>query len=327
MELQLSVVVCVYNEAPNIKPLSHQIHQALNAFLYEVIFVDDGSTDGTVKEIESLQSDRVVLVRLKKNYGQSSALAAGIEWAKGQYVVTIDGDLQNDPADIPVMLRKAIDEDWDLVAGIRANRKDGFFWRKLPSKLANQFIRFTTGVKMKDYGCTLKVFKADLAKTIGLYGELHRFIPVLASFEGAAITQMNVNHRARQYGHSKYGIGRTLKVVSDLMLMLFLKRYLQRPIHLFGNLGLMMFGAGMVINLYLLVLKISGQDIWGKPIILLGVLLLLGGIQLITVGLMSEISIRTYYESQHKKPYKIKSVRKLGSLSGQNIFPVGTPLC
>ncbi|WP_462317880.1 glycosyltransferase family 2 protein [Marinilabilia sp.] len=310
---KLSIVICVYNEEANIAPLYKQIQMAMTGIESEVIFVDDGSTDQTVSEVLKLKGDGIVLVRLKRNYGQSSALAAGIEKANGHYIATIDGDLQNDPADIPAMLNKAIREEWDLVAGIRANRKDGFIWRKLPSKLANMFIRYTTKVKMKDYGCTLKLFKADLAKSLGLYGELHRFIPVLASNEGAAITQMNVNHRAREHGKSKYGIGRTLKVVSDLMLMLFLKKYMQKPIHLFGTSGIFLFMVGGLINVYLLILKLMGHDIWGKPIMILGFLLILAGIQLVTFGLLSEVNIRTYYESQNKKPYKIRNTQNVGT--------------
>ncbi|MFW5758731.1 MAG: glycosyltransferase family 2 protein [Bacteroidota bacterium] len=310
---KLSVVICVYNEEANIAPLYEQIQMALKGIDNEVIFVDDGSNDQTVSEILKLKGENLILVRLKRNYGQSSALAAGIEKAIGHYIVTIDGDLQNDPADIPGMLDKAILEDWDLVAGIRANRKDGLVWRKLPSKLANMFIRYTTRVKMKDYGCTLKVFKADLAKSLGLYGELHRFIPVLASNEGATITQVNVNHRAREHGKSKYGIGRTFKVVSDLMLMLFLKKYMQKPIHLFGTSGILLFLMGGLINIYLLILKLMGHDIWGKPIMILGILLILAGIQLVTFGLLSEVNIRTYYESQNKKPYKISNIQSVGN--------------
>jgi hypothetical protein len=199
------------------------------------------------------------------------------------------------------------------VAGIRKNRQDGMFLRKVPSRLANYIIRSSTGVKIKDYGCTLKVFKSDIAKNLGLYGELHRFIPVLASLEGARITQVDVKHHARQHGKSKYGIGRTFRVVSDLLLMLFFKRYMQKPMHLFGNLGLLMLLAGVAISIYLLVVKILGQDIWGRPLLILGVLLLLAGIQLITVGIAAELQMRTYYESQKKKPYKIRKIS-----SGEN---------
>ncbi len=310
MKPKLSVVVCVYNEEENIKPLVNQITEALKDFDYEIIYVDDGSTDNTLKELRSIVHDRLIIAELRKNYGQSSALAAGIDLAQGEYIVTMDGDLQNDPSDIPMMLEVAEKEEWDLVAGYRANRKDGMFLRKIPSNIANYIIRQSAGVKIKDYGCTLKVFKKEIAKDMGLYGELHRFIPVLARLEGATITQVDVKHHARQFGKSKYGINRTFKVVSDLLLMLFFRKYMQKPMHLFASWGLFIFGIGALINVYLLGLKIMGQDIWGKPLLLLGVLLIVGGIQLITTGIVVEILMRTYYESQQKTPYKIRRIIK-----------------
>lgn len=308
--VMLSIVICVYNEELNIRPLFERIQNSLREFNYEVIFVDDGSTDRTVKEVKGLNAACIELLEFKKNYGQSSALAAGIDHAKGDYIVTIDGDLQNDPSDIPAMLELAISEDWDIVTGIREKRQDGMILRKIPSKIANSIIRSVTQVKMKDYGCTLKVFKSETAKSLGLYGELHRFIPVLADIEGATITQMKVKHHAREHGKSKYGLGRTLKVVSDLMLVLFFKKYMQKPMHLFGNLGIFTFLIGVAINIYLLILKIMGNDIWGKPILLLGILLIITGIQLITIGILLEMQIRTYYESQRKKPYKIRRITR-----------------
>ncbi len=307
---ELSIIICVYNEERNIKPLIDQIFTALDGYDIEIIYVDDGSTDNTVHEIKKINDKRIKLIELKKNYGQSAALAAGIEYAEGTWLVTMDGDLQNDPDDIPAMLQKSKEGDWDLVAGIRKNREDGFLLRKLPSRIANAIIRKSTKVKIKDYGCTLKVFKSELAKSLGIYGELHRFIPVLASFEGASITQMNVKHHPRLHGKSKYGINRTLKVVVDLLLMIFFKRYMSKPMHLFGKWGLIIFLGGCVINVYLLVLKIQGEDIWGKPLLMLGILLLMAGIQLITIGVIAEILMRTYYESQEKKPYKIKRISK-----------------
>lgn len=305
---KLSVVVCVYNEEQNIKPLIDQITASLKDVDYEIVYVDDGSTDNTVKEIVKQNHPRLILVELRKNYGQSSALAAGIAQASGEYIVLLDGDLQNDPADIPAMLELAEKENWDIVAGERKNRQDKVLLRKIPSWIANSIIRKTTNVKIKDYGCTLKLFKSDIAKNLGLYGELHRFIPVLASFEGASITQVEVKHHSRQFGKTKYGIGRTFRVVADLLLMLFFKKYLQRPMHLFGTWGILITIVGVIINLYLLVLKIMGQDIWGKPLLLLGVLLLIAGIQLITIGIIAELLMRTYYESQSKTPYRIKRI-------------------
>lgn len=307
---KISVVVSVYNEELNIKPLVQRITDALEGYDYEIIYVDDGSTDNTIKELTALQHPRLKVVEFRKNYGQSLALMAGIDHAKGEYIATMDGDLQNDPSDIPAMLQLAEEGDWDMVAGERANRKDGMFLRKIPSWIANYIIRNAAGVHLKDYGCALKVFKSEIAKDMGLYGELHRFIPVLASLEGARITQIPVKHHAREFGQSKYGLNRTFKVMSDLMLMLFFKKYLQKPMHLFGNTGLFLFGIGAIINLYLIVLKIMGQDIWGKPLLILGLMLILGGIQFITIGIVIEIQMRTYFESQQKRPYKVRRVIK-----------------
>ncbi len=306
---KLSLVICVFNEEPNIKPLADQIQNALQNIDFEAIMVDDGSTDGTRKEILKINDNRFVLLELKRNYGQSSALQAGIDYASGEYVVLLDGDLQNDPADIPQMLKLMEEEEWDMVAGVRANRKDGMFLRKIPSKIANYMIRKSTGTTMKDLGCTLKMFTHETIKSIHIYGELHRFIPVLITQEGATrITQIDVNHRPRQFGTSKYNLSRTTKVLSDLFLMLFLKNYIQRPMHFFGGLGLITFGIGALINVYLLILKILGHDIWGKPLLLLGALLVMGGIQFITIGIIAELQMRTYYESQQKKPYRIKRI-------------------
>lgn len=302
----ISVVVCVFNEAENIAPLLQQIRASLSDIEHEVIYVDDGSTDDTLAQLKANSFPGLTVLEFRKNYGQSHALAAGIAAAQGEFIVTMDGDLQNDPSDIPTMLQLLQDGNWDLVAGIRQKRQDNYLIRKLPSKIANAIIRKGSGVSIQDYGCTLKVFRRDIAKDLGLYGELHRFIPVLAHLEGARITQMQVKHHARQFGESKYGMGRTVKVMSDLVLMIFLKKYLQRPMHLFGNSGILFLTLGVLINVYLLSLKFQGQDIWGKPLMLLGILLLLAGIQLITFGLVMELLMRTYYESQGKVPYRIR---------------------
>jgi glycosyltransferase involved in cell wall biosynthesis len=306
---KISVVICVFNEESNIRPLSIQIRNALQDIDFEAIFVDDGSTDKTREEILKIDDNRFFLAELKRNYGQSSALQAGIDVSDGEFVVLLDGDLQNDPADIPMMLKMAEENDWDMVAGVRSNRKDGMFLRKVPSKVANYMIRQSTGIKMKDLGCTLKVFKREAIKNIHIYGELHRFIPVLITLEGAShITQVNVNHRPRQFGRSKYSLGRTTRVMSDLLLILFFKKYLQRPMHFFGMLGIVTFGIGMIINFYLLVLKILGHDIWGKPLLLLGILLVVAGIQFLTTGIIAELLMRTYFETQGKTPYQIRRV-------------------
>ncbi|MGY8916383.1 MAG: glycosyltransferase, partial [Flavobacteriales bacterium] len=259
-------------------------------------------------EVKKYANSRTKLIIFNRNFGQTTALAAGIDMATGEYIATMDGDLQNDPTDIPVMLQKAIDEEWDVVAGRRANRKDGFVLRKIPSKIANWVIRNTTKVYLKDYGCTLRVYKAEIAQGMGLYGELHRFIPVLAKQQGAKMTEMDVKHHPRIHGESKYGLSRTFKVMSDLILMLFFQKYFQRPIHLFGGIGIISFLIGLLINFYLLILKIMGEDIWGRPIMILGFILVLGGVQFITTGIIAEIIVRTYFESQGKTTYSIKSV-------------------
>lgn len=307
---ELSVVITVMNEEENIAPLQEAIRNALGGMDYEVVYVDDGSSDRTREEIKKHSDDRTVLVELRKNYGQSTAMTAGIDHSSGKYIVLLDGDLQNDPTDIPSMLELLKTEDWDVVAGNRKNRKDGMFLRKIPSKIANAMIRRMTGVYIKDYGCTLKIFKREIAEDLGLYGELHRFIPVLAKLQGARITQVDVKHHARQFGKSKYGINRTFKVMSDLILMVFFRKYIQKPMHLFGTMGFISFGIGVLINLYLLILKILGHDIGGKPLLILGLILLLGGIQLITIGIIAEISVRTYFESQDKKTYTVRSIFK-----------------
>jgi glycosyltransferase involved in cell wall biosynthesis len=305
---ELSVVITVMDEQDNIKPLLESVRNALTGIDYEVVLVDDGSSDKTKQQILEYADERTVLVELRKNYGQSTAMTAGIDYSHGKYVALLDGDLQNDPADIPMMLELLKKEDWDVVAGNRKNRKDGFILRKVPSKIANALIRRMTGVYIKDYGCTLKVFKREIAQELGLYGELHRFIPVLAKFQGAKITQVDVKHHPRIHGKSKYGINRTFKVMSDLILLIFFRRYLQKPMHLFGTIGFISFGLGAVINIYLLVLKIMGEDIWGKPLLILGMILLLGGIQFITIGIIADINVRTYYESQNKKTYNVRKI-------------------
>lgn len=312
--MYLSVVVTILNELDNIRPLIERINAALTGLDYEIIYVDDGSTDGSVQLLKEIDDPRLVVVEFRKNYGQSLALMAGIDVARGRYIATMDGDLQNDPSDLPAMLELLQRGDWDLVVGERVNRQDGALLRKVPSRIANWIIRNLSGVHLRDYGCALKVFRAEIARDLGIYGELHRFISVLASLEGARITQIPVKHHPRRHGQSKYGLGRTFKVVSDLMLMLFLKKYLQKPMHLFAQAGLVLFTIGALINLYLLALKIGGQDIWGKPLLILGALLVLAGIQLVTVGIIVEVLMRTYYESQNKRPYKVRTITRHGDL-------------
>lgn len=305
---ELSIVITVMNEEDNVYPMVEAVHAALAAIDYELIFVDDGSTDATRTRIRELVNERIMLVELRKNYGQSTAMTAGIDHTTGRYVALLDGDLQNDPTDIPSMLDLMKREDWDVVAGNRKNRKDGFILRKIPSKIANYLIRRWTKVYIKDYGCTLKIFKREIAEDLGLYGELHRFIPVLAAMQGARITQVDVKHHARLHGTSKYGLGRTFRVMSDLVTMVFFRRYIQKPMHLFGTMGFIGLFIGIIINLYLLALKILGHDIWGKPLLILGLIFLLGGIQLITIGILAEINVRTYFESSNRKTYQVRKI-------------------
>jgi glycosyltransferase involved in cell wall biosynthesis len=310
MKPYLSVVVCVYNEEKNIAPLVEKIENALAGFDYEIVYVDDGSRDGTLAELKKIQNPRLRIVEFPRNYGQSAALAAGIQFAEGQWIVTLDGDLQNDPADIPAMLARAEREHLDLLAGIRQQRQDGFFLRKIPSRMANWLIRRASDVHFHDYGCTLKVFRADLAKSLGIYGELHRFIPVLADLEGARMAETPVRHHARQHGQSKYGINRTIRVLSDLLLILYLKRFRHKPMHLFGGWGVLSLGVGSAILFWLLIEKIMGHEIGGRPLLLLGLILFMAGLQLIALGILSEMLVRTYYESQDKKPYKVRKVHQ-----------------
>ncbi|MBM3422344.1 MAG: glycosyltransferase family 2 protein [Chlorobi bacterium] len=306
--MKLSVVIPLMNEAENIRPLFEALDAALGTIDHEIILVDDGSTDGTAAAIQEAAPPNARLVILNKNYGQTTAMAAGIDHAMGELIATMDGDLQNDPGDIPMMIRHLEAHGLDVVAGRRASRKDGMVLRKIPSALANAMIRNLTDVHIRDYGCTLKVFRKDVAKNLGLYGELHRFIPVLVQLYGARMEEVDVRHHPRKYGRSKYGIGRTFKVLSDLLFMVFFQKWGQKPMHLFGTLGFFSFFLGIAINLYLLALKLLGEEIGGRPLLSLGVILTFIGIQLITTGFVAEFIMRTYYESQNKKPYIIRKI-------------------
>ncbi len=304
----LSIVIPMYNEEDNAALLTEKIHEALEGYNYQIIYVDDFSKDRTREVIRELKDDRVHLIELKKNYGQSLALAAGIDHAEGEYIITMDGDLQNDPTDIPHMLKAAIDEHYDLVTGIRQKRKDSLV-KKIPSKIANFLVRRVTKLDIKDNGCALKVFSRDIAKNLNLYGEMHRFITLLAFLEGAQIKQVPVKHHARHSGKSKYGLERVFKVLADMMLLLFIRKYFQRPIHLFGIGGVLMVLLGIAINLYLVIVKYGfGQDIGNRPLLIFGMMFILGGVQIFTIGIVMELLLRTYYESQQKRPYRIKRI-------------------
>lgn len=309
----LSIVVPLYNEEENVVLLTQKLHENLEGYQYEIVYVDDFSTDRTVKVIKDLKDTKIHLIELKKNYGQSLALAAGLDHANGEYIITMDGDLQNDPSDIPEMLPYVISGEYDVVTGIRKKRKDSLL-KKIPSKIANFLVRRVSKLDIQDNGCALKVFTKDIAKDLNLYGEMHRFITLLAHLEGAKIKQVPVKHHARHAGVSKYGLERVFKVVADMMLLLFIRKYLQRPIHLFGILGVLFVILGFLINFYLLIVKFGfGQDIGNRPLLIFGLMFILAGIQLFTIGIVMELLIRTYYESQQKRPYRIKKV----SVGGQ----------
>lgn len=304
----VSVVVCVYNEADNIRPLLLEIDTALNGLIYEIIYVNDGSTDRTLKELTSVSHKYLTVIDFQRNYGQSQALAAGIEAAKGQYIVTLDGDLQNNPADIPSLIAVAQKGDYDLVATIRLKRKDSFFSRRLPSLIANWLIRTLVGVNLKDYGSTLKVFRASLAKKLPLYGELHRFIPVLAAIEGARMTEILVKHRPRLVGESKYNMGRTVKVLSDLMWVIFMKKYLLKPIHFFGRIAFWMFVSAFVLGCYMGCMWLARPSVPFGSLPIASMILVIAAIHFLGVGIIAEMVMRTLFESQSKKPYTVKNV-------------------
>ncbi|WP_067037959.1 glycosyltransferase family 2 protein [Allomuricauda sp. CP2A] len=304
----LSIVIPLYNEEDNAVLLTQKIHESLAGYSYQIVYVDDFSTDKTRIKVKEMDDDKVHLIELKKNYGQSLALAAGIDYAEGEYIITMDGDLQNDPSDIPQMLSHAVSGEYDVVTGIRQKRKDSLV-KKIPSKIANFLVRRVTKLDIKDNGCALKVFTKDIAKGLNLYGEMHRFITLLAYLEGGQIKQVPVKHHARHAGVSKYGLERVFKVVADMMLLLFIRKYFQRPIHLFGIFGVLLIILGVFINIYLLIVKLGfGEDIGSRPLLIFGMMFILGGIQLFTIGIVMELLIRTYYESQQKRPYRIKKI-------------------
>lgn len=308
----VSVVVPMRDEVESLPLLLEAIANSVSAseLSYEIICVDDGSTDGSAELLKELAQSRNDLkaVILRRNYGQTAAMAAGFNYATGKAIVTLDADLQNDPADIPMLLAK-LEEGYDLVSGWRQNRQDGAVNRLLPSKIANWLIRRSTSVNIHDYGCSLKAYRAELVADMNLYGELHRFLPALAYIEGARITEMPVRHHARRFGRSKYGISRTFRVLMDLLTILFMKKFLTRPMHVFGLLGLISMISGMGIGIYLTFLKLAfGVMIGNRPLLILAVLLLVTGVQLFSFGLLAELLMRTYHESQGRPIYRVREV-------------------
>ena len=310
--MELSIVVPVFNEEENLEPLMGEIHSVLSALekSYEIIAVDDGSRDNTFEILTRLNRNHPALhvIRLKRNFGQTAALAAGLAHVQGEIVVLMDGDGQNDPADIPALLAK-IDQGNDLVVGWRINRQDPFLNRRLPSMIANRLISWTTRLKLHDYGCTLKAMRIEIARSLKLYGEMHRFIPAIAYERGAQVAEVGVNHRRRLHGRSKYSIMRTLRVMLDLLTVKFLSSYSTRPAHVFGPIGVISGLIGFALALYLTVQKlVYNLEIGNRPLLLLAVLLIFIGFQFVTMGLLGEMLARTYHESQDRPVYVIGEI-------------------
>jgi len=307
----LSIVIPIFNEEENVPILADEIRQAMDphGIAYEVIAVDDGSTDGSWPRLEAVRAadSRWILVALRRNFGQTAALSAGFDHARGEVIVPLDGDLQNDPADIPRLL--ALAKDYDIVSGWRKNRQDPFVSRRLPSMLANWLISRVTGIRLHDYGCTLKAYRREILEHLHLYGEMHRFIPAIASWMGITFVEVETHHRPRRFGRSKYGITRTLRVILDLITVKFLLSFATKPIQVFGMLGLGAAGLGGIIGVYLTLLKlIWGAQIGGRPLLFLAVLLIVVGVQFVVMGLLGELLVRVYHESQQKPIYMVKRV-------------------
>ena len=308
----VSIVVPIFNEVENVPFLYLGICSAMDrsGYSWEIVFVDDGSTDGTTAILRNLhaQHSGVRVVELRRNFGQTAAMAAGFDHARGEIIIAMDGDLQNDPKDIPRLIEK-LDEGYDVVSGWRANRQDGFWLRRLPSRMANWLISRTTGTYLHDYGCTLKAYRREIIQHLKLYGEMHRFIPALLGGEGARIAELPVNHHARRYGRSKYGISRTIRVFLDLLLVKFSLSFLTKPLQMFGKLGLLTFLPGTAICGYLVFARIFfGQQLADRPLFLLGILLTVVGTQFVSMGILAEIQIRTYHESANKPTYLVREI-------------------
>jgi glycosyltransferase involved in cell wall biosynthesis len=308
--LDISIVAPVLNEEESLPILHQRLTEALvgNGYSYEIIMVDDGSTDRSFEIMRELQAqdEHLCVVRFRRNYGQTAAFSAGFDRARGDVVITIDADLQNDPADIPALMDKMA-EGYDVVSGWRVDRQDRFLDRRLPSIVANNMIRWTTNVDIHDNGCSLKAYRREVLKDVRLYGEMHRFLPALAYAAGGRVTEIPVQHHPRRYGQAKYGLSRTLKVFLDIIAVRFLMSYSTRPIHIFGLLGLLCFGGGVLVLLYLTIVRLFLlQPIADRPLILLGILLTMLGVQLVTTGLLAELVVRTYYESQGKPIYTVR---------------------
>ncbi len=312
--IELSVVIPIRNEAASLPELHREFTDRLTAWgrPYELILVDDGSTDGSFDVMARIQGTdpRVRVLRLRRNFGQTAAFAAGFDYARGRLVATSDGDLQNDPGDLPAMV-EMLDRGHDIVCGWRKDRKDAFFSRRLPSMMANSLISTVTGVHLHDYGCSLKVFRAEIVKGMRLYGEMHRFLPAIASEQTSDIVEIQVNHRPRKYGNSKYGIGRTTRVMLDLLTVKFLLSFSTKPLQFFGLIGAAIGMTGFAISAWLAYERLIGAtSLSNRPLLLLGILMIVSGVQLVTIGLVAELQARTYHESQNKPIYRIREVRQ-----------------
>lgn len=312
MAVNLSIIVPVFNEAENLTNLYQELSNSLEKLPYnaEIIFINDGSTDNSLAVLQKIQEadSRVIIVDFRRNYGQTAALSAGFDLAKGEYLITLDADLQNDPADIKKLLAK-LAEGYDIVSGWRRQRKDRFLSRRLPSQLANALISWLTGVHLHDYGCTLKAYRREISKNLRLYGELHRFIPALAHEFGAKVTEIEVNHRPRLYGQSKYNISRTIRVILDLFTVKLLTQYRSRPMQFFGKFALVSLAASGLLLMVAILMKLKlGLDLTGNPLLMVSFFLGLAALQFVSLGLIGELVIRTYYEGQEKPVYLIKEI-------------------
>ncbi len=306
----LSVVIPAYNEEDNIPVLYERLKRVLDSLgrEYEILFVDDGSLDGTWERLKEIaeRDKRVKLIRFRKNYGQTAAMYAGFQHASGEVIITLDADLQNDPEDIPLLLQE-LEKGYDIVSGWRKDRKDPFLSRRLPSIIANWIISKVTGVKLHDYGCTLKAYRAHIIKRLELYGDMHRFLPALTKRLGAKITEIPVRHHPRMYGKSKYGIGRTVRVILDIFLVKFLNEYINKPMYVFGTLGFLLLSLGLAMLFYLVFIKLFlDEDIGRRPLLILSVLFTLAGIQLLSTGIIAELLVRIYYRTREDKPFVVE---------------------
>lgn len=310
--LDLSVVIPIYNEADNVERLYKSLEEVLSKLdkSYEVLLIDDGSTDGTADKLISIhkRNPKYKVIQFRRNYGQTAAISAGFDYSAGNVIVTIDADLQNDPKDIPKILEK-MEEGYDVVSGWRKDRKDPFLTRKVPSKIANWLVSILAGIHLHDYGCTLKAYSKDVVKNVQLYGEMHRYIPALASWIGINVTEIPVSHHKRKFGKSKYGLSRTPRVILDLITLKFLLSYSTRPIQIFGSIGIITAFLGFLIALFLSYVKlVQKQSIGDRPLLLLAVLLIFLGFQFISMGLLGELVVRIYHEAQNKPIYFIKKI-------------------